>query len=270
MLTTEQKNQIAKLLRIDAAKLNEALTSTEEVTLELPEGIQTVTEEELTRVKNAEYNSGKTKGVEMAVKETREKLGLESQSKTIEGLIEAAAKKALADAQIEPSKKVEELQKDNSILRQQIDTLNSTIADKDNAVVQAKVDRELFKEVPQFENGMEADDFIQYARVKGYDFKLEENKLVAYKNGEPVKSNLAEPIPVKDVLTSFAKDMKFITDTPAPSGRGEGDRKPTATFSKLSELTASFKEQGKSTQGKEFMDKVREVQKQNPEFDVNS
>ena len=273
MLKAEQIKQIATLLKVDESKLAEAIKSEKEEAVELPSGLQTVTEEDLTRIKNTEYNNGKEKGLEMKVKEVKEKLGLEFQGKTIEGLLEAANKKALADAQIEPDKKVKELQKDLDILRTANETLTKQVSEKDKAVNQAKIDREIFKHIPQFgESGpaLTQEEFIQFMRLNGYVFKYEGNDLVAVKGEDIVKDNVAKPIPVKDVIANFAKEKKLISEEKVIGGRGGNDGKSAATFLKYSELKAHYIAQGKSVNGEEFMNHVSKLKEANPEFDLNS
>lgn len=271
MLKKEQIKQIATLLKIDETKLADALKSTDEVDIELTAGLQTVTEEDLTRIKTAEYSNGKTKGIEIAIKETKEKLNLDFQGKTLDGLIEAANKKALADAKIEPDKKVKEMEADMTNLRSQITTLQGQITEKDGAVNKAKIDRELFKHIPSFgEKALTQDEFIQLMRFNGYDFKFEGNDLVAVKGDEVVKDNLAKPLAVKDVINGFAKEKKLITEEEIVTGRGGSDGKGTVKFTKLSEVKAYYEKQGKSTMGEEFNNEVMKLRADNKEFDLTA
>jgi peptidoglycan hydrolase-like protein with peptidoglycan-binding domain len=269
MLPAEQIKQIATLLKVDETKLTEAIKSDKEETIDIAAGLQTVTEDDLTRIKNAEYSNGKEKGVEMKVKDLKEKLGLDFQGKTIEGLVEAASKKSLADAKIEPAEKVKELQKDLEILRSANETLKGQITEKDGAVNKAKIDREIFKHVPKSDSLTE-DEFIGLMRMNGYDFKYEGNDLVAVKGDGIVKDNLAKPIPVKDVIATFAKEKKLSNEEVIVGGRGGVDKKTGATFTKLSELKQHYTDQNKSTQGEEFLNHASKLKEANPEFDFNS
>lgn len=275
MLTAEQKKTIATLLKVKPEDFDSALTATEEVALAIPEGIATLLPDDLTRVKNEEYGRGKTTGVEMAVKEAKEKLGIDFSGKSVDGLIEAANKKALADAKITPDAKVAELQKDMATLRSTNEALTQQIAQKDQERESALTDREIFRAIPSLgDNAPAVEKVIKLMRADGYDFKMQDGKLVPVKGGEVMKDATANVLEPKGVILTYAKAEKLISEGGAggdePKGRGGGDGGKTPVFGKLSELTKHYESQGKSTLGQEFSAKVQELAKANPDFDMNS
>lgn len=267
MLNQTTLKQIAELLKISAEDFTAAVTSEDEQTLELPQ-VVALTDEELTRIKNDEYNKGKEKSVEMAVKDVKKALNLDFQGKSIEGLVEAATRKAIADAGIEPDKKVKELEKDLQTLRQHNELLNSQIKEKDSTLSQAQIEREIFRELPTLGEGtIGVDKLLKVMRVDGIEALMHEGKLVAAKDGEVIKDKTANPVLFKDYTMEYAKENKFISDgVITPTGRGAGDGKQTAVYTKLSEVEAAFKAQGKSTNGEEFLNKVSDLAKANPDF----
>jgi hypothetical protein len=276
MLTAEQKKMIAKAMRIKEEDFDKALTDTAEVKLEIPASLTVLDETELKRVKDDEYNNGKTKGVEIAVKDAKEKLGLEFSGKTVDGLIEAANKKALEDAKVSPDKKVLELQRDIDTLKATNTDLTTKLSTQEKAASSAATEKEIYKNVPSLgENAPEVDIVVTLMRAKGYDFEIKDGKLTALKDGQPVKDNVANVLPVKDVITSFAKEAKLISDQSgaAGGGRGGGDKGGggAKVYKKMSEMVADAeKEHGKSyTQGAEFNDKVQAYAKANTDFDMN-
>ncbi len=109
-LKTEAIEAIAKLTKIKAEDLKAAIESKDEVDLAVDEKLTVLTEDEVTTLKNNEYKNGKEKGVEMAVKATKEKLNLDFQGKTVDGLVEAAQKKAVEEAKVPVNDKVKELE----------------------------------------------------------------------------------------------------------------------------------------------------------------
>jgi hypothetical protein len=267
MLTAELKAHIATSLKIDPAKLEEALKAEAETAVEYAKDLTVLDEAGLTQLKNNEYASGKTKGVEMAVKEAKEKLGVETSSKTVDGLVNAATAKALADAKITPDAKVTELQKDLEKLRTENATLTGTISEKEKIVTQAQTDRELFKQIPSLgENAPAVDMVVDIMRARGYDFQLQEGKLVALHGGEVVKDKVANVVPVKDIISGFAKESKLITEVIEPTGRGGAGGRHSVAFTKQSEVKADFERQGKSINGTEYSDTVLALKKANPEF----
>jgi hypothetical protein len=272
-LKKEDITTLAILAKIPVADLEKAIAEKDEVALTIQDKLSVFTEEEVTTLKKNEYNSGKTAGVEIAVKESREKLGLNFTGKTIDGLVEAATKKALEDAKVEPDKKVTELQEKVTTLQNTVKEYETKMAEKDNEVEGIRTSGELYKHIPSpGENGpaMSQDEIIQLMKINGYDFKREEGKLVPYKDGKKLTDKLGEPLPVGDVTTGFMKEKKIITEEVVPGGRGTGDRKPGAKATKMSELKEQFTSQGKNLQGEEFNKAVQQAVAENKDFDLNS
>jgi hypothetical protein len=263
MLKQETIQKIEQLLKIKG--LAEAIRSEGEVDL-IIEGISTFSDEELQTLKSNSYKDGKKAGVEMDVDDMKKELGLDFQGKTVKGLVEALKKKVLDDAKIEPEQRVKELSKDLDTLRKENERLSQTLAEQKTEALRAKTDRELFKEVP--ETTLSASDLVDFARLKGYDFRLnEEGKIVPYKNGEPLKDKTANPLGAKDVLSEFAKEFKLLKpEEVIPEGRGGGDKKPLARPASISELKQQFLEQGKSVNGDEFRQAYQAAAKDNPDF----
>ena len=269
MFTAELKTFLTSV-KIDPAKLEAAAKDEKEVAIEFPKDLTILDEAGLKQVKDSEYANGKVKGVEMAVKETKEKLGVETTAKTVEGLVTAATTKALADAKITPDAKVLELQKDLEKVRTENATLTGTIAEKDKAVGKANTDRELFKQIPSLgENAIAIDKAINLMRADGYDFQIQEGKLVPMKDGEVMKDKVANVLQVKDVITGYAKENKLITEAVDLKGRGGEGGKQTAVYLKQSEIKADFEKAGKSLNGSEYLDAVMAARKTNADFKMD-
>lgn len=274
MLKKESLEKLAKLAKIKVADLEAAIKDENEADVAIEDNLTVLTEGEITILKKNEYENGKTKGVEMAVKETKEKLGLEFQGKTIEGLAEAAQKKALADAKIEPEKKVQELTEKVKTLQTAVTEYETKISAKDAEVTKVKIHGELYKHIPEpGEEGpaLSRDEMIRLMEANGYEFKMVDNKIIAYKNGEQVVDKLTNPVDVKTVVTGFLVEKKLIAGDPAvPTGRGGGGSGKDVKITKLSELKKKYEAAGKSTNGQEFMDEATKYKAENPEFDLSA
>jgi hypothetical protein len=272
-LKKEDIQTLATLAKIPVADLEKAISEKEEVALTIQDKLNVFTEEEVTTLKKNEYNSGKTAGVEIAVKESREKLGLNFSGKTIEGLVEAATKKALDDAKIEPDKKVTELEGKVTNLQNTVREYETKMAEKDTEVNGIKDSYELSQYIPApGENGpaFVPNEVLQLMKINGYDFKRENGALVPYKDGKQLQDKLSNALQAKDVITGFMKEKKLITEEVVPGGRGGGDKRPGAKATKYSELKEQFIAQGKNLQGEEFAKAVQQAVQDNKEFDMNS
>lgn len=269
-LKKEHIEKLATLAKIKPEDLTAAIAAEAETDIAIPEGLHAMTDAEIETIKTNTKKGAGEAAIEIAVKEVKQKLGLDFQGKTIEGLAEAVTKKALADAKIEPEKKVQELTDKLATLQNTVKEYESKIAEKDAEVTRVKVTGEVIRFIPDFGENAPAlgkDEVLQLMTANGYGFELKDGKVVATKDGKAVEDKLANPVAVKDVVTEFLKAKKLITEEPAPpGGRGQQQKGPAGKFGTLSELQKHFESQGKSVLGSEFMDAVAQAQKDNPEF----
>lgn len=220
----EDIKRLEDALKLEAGTLSNALSSEEEVTIELPELIIRTKDENETFVNNLK-NEAKAAGVEMAVKEARNNLGLEFEGKTIENLLDAHGKKVVADKKAElgePNKRIEELTADVSKLQNVVkekdtayETLQNQIKQTENA---RKLDTKLMGLIP--DNITLKKEQVLTLFKSEYDTSLAEDgeNIVIKKDGVQLKNDLLEPIQPKDLLTTFTNP--FIKQA---SGGGGGD-----------------------------------------------
>jgi hypothetical protein len=268
MLKKEQLQKIASLLKIKEDDLEAAIKDEKEIDLKIDE-LHSFTMAELTTLKNNEYKNGKEKGVEMAVKDVKEKLSLDFQGKTIDGLIEATTKKALEDAKVEPEKKVKELQEKLATVQNSYKEVERKLLDKESEISSLQINSEVYKHIPTFGENSPAlgqDDILQLMKANGYEFKSENGAVIAYRGGMAVQDKLSNPVAIKEVVSSFLIEKKLTAEDKAPSGRGAGMTPATTKFATLSEIKKQYEQAGKSLLGKEFADEVAKAAKDNPEF----
>lgn len=269
MLKKEDIKAVATLLKIKEADLEAAIADEKEVDLKIDAKLQTFDETELQTVKSNSYKEGKKAGVEMEVDELKKELGYDFQGKTIKGLIDFNKKKVLEDAKIEPEKKVTELQEKLTTVQNSYKQLETKLAEKDNEVATTKTKSEVFKHIPSFGDegpAFDQEDVYNMMRTKGFEFKIEEGKVVAYKDGKQVQDKLSNPTDVKEVVNGFLMEKKLITEEKVIAGRGDKTHKQTSKFATLSELKKHYQEQGKNLLGSEFSEAVQKAAKENPEF----
>jgi ABC-type Na+ efflux pump permease subunit len=125
---------IARLTKTKVEDLESAEKAETEVEITIDEKLNVFSEDEVTVLKNNEYKNGKDKGVEMAVKDAKERMGLDFTGKTIDGLLSAAQKKALEDAKIEPAKQVQELQEKLKTVQVTASELQAKLTEKETEI----------------------------------------------------------------------------------------------------------------------------------------
>lgn len=177
---------------------------------------------------NDEYKKGKAAGVEMTVKEAREKHGLEFEGKSIDNLIDALKTKTLAEAKVEPSKKIQELTTDlekvrgnYNALQGEFDQFKTGISEKET---RTKKDNDLLSFIPN--DGLKVDRDITLLALKnkiGLDIDYTEDGAKAVTiNGVIQKDDKTmSPISPKDFITAKLTELGLTTKK--EGGRGGED-----------------------------------------------
>jgi len=269
MLSQETINKIAGIVKIKPEDLAAAIKDEKEVPVEIDATLHAFTETEVATLKNNEYKKGKETGVEMVVKDTKEKLGLDFQGKTIDGLIEAAKKKALEDAKIEPEKKVQELELKLKTAQTTATELQTKLAEKETEVSSVKTQTLIAKDLPT-NTTLPADKIILLMKADGYDFKNENGKIIWLKNGEAVTDKLGNNRETKDITSEYITTNKLSTEAAPPGGRGGSGGGGGIKYTKLSEIKEDFNKNGKSLMGDEFKAAYAQAVKEYPELDLNA
>lgn len=270
-LKKETLDKIAKAVKLDPAAFEAALKDEKEVDLKVEDGLENYTPDELTQLKKNEYDRGKEVGVEMAVKDAKDKLGLSFQGKTIEGLATAVKTKALEEAKIEPDKRVSELEGKLATVQQTAQELQTKLTETERRANEATLQGQLLKHVPAG-TLVEPDEVLTLMKGKGYSFESTETGLVVKLNGKPVQDKLANPKPANEVITEFTKERKLVAEsaqTPAGRGGAGGAGGSGGKYTKMSEIKADFEKEGKSTLGAEFNQAVMKARADFKEFDMN-
>jgi ribosomal protein S13 len=270
-LKKEAIETIAKLAKLTPEALTAAIADEKEVDVAIPEKLTVLTEDEVTTLKTNTYNDGKKAGVEMEIKGVKEELGLEFQGKSIKGLLEAHGKKVLADAKIDPDKKVKELEEKLGTVQKTATELQTKLTEKESEVSAVKTEAAIVKDMPA--TTLPSNKVLLLMKADGYEYKSEDGKIIWYKDGKALTDNLSNNLATKAVVEAYATEHKMISANDGggdPAGRGGGDKKnKTGKYSTLTELKDDFKEQKKSLLGKDFSDAVAKAVKDNPEFDMS-
>lgn len=277
MLTKADIATIAALAKIPVETIQAAIDAKEETPLTIPEKLSTFTEAEVTTLKNNEYKRGKEVGPEMLVKDTAKAMGLDYTGNKLDGLIEAANKKALADAGKTTTEKENELTARIATLQGTVSEITTKLTESQSRMAEMQLTGDLSRHIPAIPDGgvkLSHNAILGLMKGEGYTFKTEEGVQKAYLNGQLVQDKIGNARPVGDVFTDFMKAQNILTEAkqgPAPAGRGGKTPAPAGgKWSKLSELRASFEAEGKSIQGEEFNKAVREAKAANKDFDFNA
>jgi hypothetical protein len=211
-------------IEIDDNTLKEALEKQTQVELPKPQSLIIRTNEEEEAYKNNLRNEAKQTGVEITIKEYREKLGLSFDGKNMDSFTEAYKKKILDDAKIEPDAKVKTLESDIEKLRTNIQTIQSEKEKVESQFQTFKtgmqIQTELGAIIPS-NTVIPKDDMLTIIKNK-YDFKIENGKTVVVQNGEILKNpTTLEPLAPKDAIDRFFMDNPTYINKSGGAGGGD-------------------------------------------------
>lgn len=242
----ENLNELAKFVKGGAEVLQKAIESEEKMSLEFIEG-SFVSDDELTTLKESVAKDAKKVyekvGYDYAMKDIKTDLGLEIEGKDRKAILEAARKKIMDDAKIEPNKKVDELsislknlqtqyEKDLGLKTQENDNLRNNLKDY-------RINGDLNKHIPEGLNGIDVNDFMTLAKTTA-NFDYDDNGNLVVRKGDTIlKDKMENPINPKDYLTEFANSKKWLQS----DGRGASDEGGTSsTFKNINEVYKHMEE----------------------------
>ncbi|MBC8321132.1 MAG: hypothetical protein H8E34_10450 [Bacteroidetes bacterium] len=225
MLKQELKSFLSDTIEVDLEQLKAALTSDEEVEVKFKSGTL-LDDAGLTglkeTVKKEGYNEGKVTGVEMEAKRVKEKFGIDVEGKNFDAILSIYEKNILANAKIEPDKKVKDLSASLTNLQKQYETdlglKDNEIKNLSSEIGNYKINGELTRHLPDGLTGIKPNQFATLAKTE-YGFGYEDGTFVAKRGDIILKDKVEKPLPVKDVLTDYAIQNGWV----ASEGRGAGD-----------------------------------------------
>lgn len=189
-----------------------------------------------TNISNEEYKKGKTAGVEMTIKDAREKYALEFEGKSFDNFAEAFKNKILTEAKVEPSKKIQELEEDKGkllknyqVLESEFTTFKSTIQEKET---KGKKDNTLLSFMPKEGLKVGADIALMALRSKGIDVDFDETgNAIPTINGQPVKDEKTlQPVSLASFIPEQITGLGLIEKpTGGSGGKDEPGGKPQAS-----------------------------------------
>lgn len=236
MLTKAIILKMGQKLGMNKDELSAAIDAETETAVEVPD-VTVLTPDGKRRLESDKYNEGKTAGVEIAVKEYKEKHGLKFTGKSLEDLATSLSSSGDADT----DERVKKLQK------------NLEIAEKKAADAEAKaesiaLETETYNSIPADYGGHTKRELAAIAKANGIEIRKENGKTVVYRDGVIQRhENTQEDLKPGEVYKSFFETEKKMSIPGAPpdpkKGRGGEGTPPKgkATY-KRSEIEKEWKD----------------------------
>jgi hypothetical protein len=240
-------DELGKYLNLEEGqKLSDLINSEDDVEVTLKEGDFYTSEQKESLIGN-HRKEAETAGREKLLKELRDSNGLDYEGvKHPENFVNALQEKvkaeAIAEAKIEPSKKIDGLNNDLSQLRNQlqekegvINELNTKMKTERDSI---KIEQAIFNSLPE-KTSLPKDDLALLFRSK-HDLRVGENgNIEILKGGEVLKDDMRNPIEVSKVVQEFSSS--YIA---TPIGGSGNDNPPPSGGGDLESFTNEMKEKG--------------------------
>mgnify|MGYP000874606544 CR=1 FL=1 len=215
----------------------------------------------LSNLKKEEYNNGKVAGSEMTIKEAREKYGLSFEGKTIDNFAEALKAKVIADAKIEPTQKIKELENDKeklqAIAKEWETKHNDLLSTFENEKKQGRIERELLSKLPKDGLAIPSEDLLLILKTKN-EFDVDGNSIVVKKGGEVLKNqNTLNPITLDEYLPEIIKP--YIIKRNGGNGEESGGSAKAGTIEAfIKEMSANNITQGSQAFNAEMQKRIKD------------
>jgi len=225
MLSRKSQENLLKALKVPEDQIATMLGDAE-TEFDIPAGLSVLTDTELGEIKGRVKAGHETAYPEILGKKLNEEYGLgltTTEAKDLKKVHEAMAKKAVAEAKLDPDKKVTELNTSLERLRQQL-------AEKETAIQQHANQLKEIKELQTWESlipegatkVLTKEEHINRMR-KVYDLG-EDGTIIEKATGQAKKNNLEQPIKPADAIAELYKTNAGWMDAPVDPAAGKAAR----------------------------------------------
>ena len=218
MLKKEAINRLSKLLGVE--NLAEILTSEDKHDLTIP---TLYTEEEKEQFGKNKFDEAKKVYREIFTKDLKKKFGVEVETDDITKIVKTIVDKSIEDAKIPANEKVEALLAEKETLQNKYkeieQKLNETESEYKQRMFNFEIKQKILSNLPS-DTVVPREDLAELFLMK-HKIKNEDGKLLIEKEGEILKDHIENPLPINDVVKSFAED--YIKKDKPGDGAGAGE-----------------------------------------------
>lgn len=265
----------------DNAKALELINADAESEVVIPETTKVFNATEYTALTTNLKNEGTKIGKELAIKDLKEKAGVEFEGKSPDKFIEAFKEHTLKEANTSVDEKVKSRDKTISELKE---ALGKEQTEKQAAIkrqAEVKKDFELLKLLPKDRDPRFTDQQYLTLLKSELEFTEEEGKPIVKKAGEVLKDAQFNPMPYEAVIKTQFETAKWLAAEGGAGGAGTGGVGGRGTgaggagtggklvFGSLKDLNTYLSEQNIHPGSQKATQILNEAVKANPEMDMS-
>lgn len=263
--------QLAELAKVeDKEAFASAIQSETDTDYELNlDGLVVRTKEEDNELRENIANDKKSKwfndAFEIQIKNLKKDYDLDFEGKDAKDFVEAFKEKILKDSNVEPNKKIQEMESSLKRLQDQVQEKEQAYADLQNNVNTEKTRYKVQSLIPDLPETLGLNK-EEAATLLFSQMEFKEDGV--YRNGELLKDNLEKPVSYEDAVKGFVTDRGW--NVQQPSGRGGGAKGKggnSFTISSQDEFEQHIKEKGLHPGSREAQAILSKAIEENPDFE---
>jgi hypothetical protein len=206
---------------------------------------------------------GREVGTEIALKQLKEKLGLDYKGrKNLDNMVQAINDKIEADTQPsngeaeEYKKKVSELSEALQSKSSEFESFRSEVAEKENnRVVVDALQSELNKFAGK--TTLDISDLATLYRAK-FQPSFDGDSIKVYQGNEIIKDDLLNPVTIQESVSNFV-ESSYLADNKPTGGRGKGDDAQGSGKMTIEKFEASLDKQGIAKNSSAYNERIVEA-----------
>lgn len=193
-------------------------------------------------IRNDEYKNTKDKASEIFTKMLKSDFGIEAEGKDMKKVMETFKTKILNDANIEPNKRIGELEKDLETLRSNLTTKEKEFLDFQEGISkkekQSKIESFILSKLPKEGTTLPAEKLIKVLAIDGYSFDFdEEGKVIPKLNNEIIKNQSTRLVENIDKVLNEAIEPYLVNHESGRGGNSSKGQKQSSIESFNEEMT---------------------------------
>jgi hypothetical protein len=273
-ITKDSLKSLLKSLHYSDEEITDYVDSADEKEISLKPDVRVYDNASLDALKENVKKSAKqtyiNAGMEIAIKNLKEKTGLDFEGKDEEEFISHFTQKVQTEANIKPAELSKKHEQEKKEWQQQLLQAKEQAAAIQREKEAIETERTYLSAFPKGDKVLSDSDLLQLAKLKVQAVKDGENTIYTY-NGKELKDDLHNPLPLSAAMEHVFKSENWIKEA-AEQGTGakglgfkDSGKRPN-TFNNPQELASHMESKGINPLTKEGREFIYEATKANPEL----
>lgn len=227
MISKAKQKELLKLLGYKDEDITNIVDAEDEQDIELPEG-KVYTKKELDEIKNNYVTSKKdgfyNAGKEFAIKEMKDKEGLEFEGKDYDTFLEAYKSKVLKDADINPTEAKKRHEEEKKSLQEKLIAEQKRVQEKEAELKNLSFERQLLASFPKGETILPHEDILTLAKARLQEKTEGDTTIYSYK-GADLKDDKESYLDLSASVAHIFKSEGWLKEAAADQSAGEQKKK---------------------------------------------